>query len=96
MTLGCGGWGGNITSDNISPKHLLNIKRLAYETSPAKGAVASSEASASNARLTAAVPARAGLSPAVLGERTGPSPRRIRWSRKSSWPIPRLHAFGWL
>jgi acetaldehyde dehydrogenase (acetylating) len=35
MTLGCGGWGGNITSDNISPKHLLNIKRLAYETNPA-------------------------------------------------------------
>ena len=35
MTLGCGGWGGNITSDNISPKHLLNIKRLAWETSPA-------------------------------------------------------------
>ena len=31
MTLGCGGFGGNITSDNISPKHLLNIKRLAYE-----------------------------------------------------------------
>ena len=29
MTLGCGGWGGNITSDNIGPKHLLNIKRLA-------------------------------------------------------------------
>jgi acetaldehyde dehydrogenase (acetylating) len=34
MTLGCGGWGGNITSDNISPKHLLNIKRLAWETKP--------------------------------------------------------------
>jgi len=34
MTLGCGGHGGNITSDNISPKHLLNIKRLAYEVSP--------------------------------------------------------------
>jgi acetaldehyde dehydrogenase (acetylating) len=34
MTLGCGGWGGNITSDNISPRHLLNIKRLAYETKP--------------------------------------------------------------
>ena len=31
MTLGCGGYGGNITSDNISPKHLLNVKRLAYE-----------------------------------------------------------------
>src|SRR6185503_1433015 len=34
MTLGCGGWGGNITSDNISPRHLLNIKRLAYEITP--------------------------------------------------------------
>jgi acetaldehyde dehydrogenase (acetylating) len=34
MTLGCGGYGGNITSDNISPMHLLNIKRLAYETTP--------------------------------------------------------------
>jgi acetaldehyde dehydrogenase (acetylating) len=34
MTLGCGGWGGNITSDNITPRHLLNIKRLAYEVYP--------------------------------------------------------------
>jgi len=34
MTLGCGGFGGNITSDNISPRHLLNIKRLAYEVAP--------------------------------------------------------------
>ncbi len=36
MTLGCGGFGGNITSDNISPRHLLNIKRLAYELRPAR------------------------------------------------------------
>jgi acetaldehyde dehydrogenase (acetylating) len=34
MTLGCGGFGGNITSDNITPRHLLNIKRLAYEIRP--------------------------------------------------------------
>jgi acetaldehyde dehydrogenase (acetylating) len=34
MTLGCGGWGGNITSDNISPRHLLNLKRLAYGIRP--------------------------------------------------------------
>jgi acetaldehyde dehydrogenase (acetylating) len=34
MTLGCGGYGGNITSDNISPRHLLNVKRLAYELTP--------------------------------------------------------------
>ena len=31
MTLGCGGHGGNITSDNITPRHLLNVKRLAWE-----------------------------------------------------------------
>ncbi len=36
LTLGCGGHGGNITSDNISPMHLLNIKRLAYEVRPAQ------------------------------------------------------------
>ncbi len=41
MTLGCGGWGGNITSDNITPRHLLNIKRLAYEVRPAETAGAS-------------------------------------------------------
>ncbi|MBI4483691.1 MAG: aldehyde dehydrogenase family protein [Acidobacteria bacterium] len=34
MTLGCGGAGGNITSDNISPLHLINVKRVAYETRP--------------------------------------------------------------
>ena len=37
LTLGCGGYGGNITSDNIGPRHLLNIKRLAYEIRPAAG-----------------------------------------------------------
>jgi acetaldehyde dehydrogenase (acetylating) len=32
MTLGPGTVGGSITSDNISPMHLLNIKRVAFET----------------------------------------------------------------
>lgn len=32
FTLGCGSYGGNITSDNITAKHLINIKRIAYET----------------------------------------------------------------
>ena len=40
MTLGCGGYGGNVTSDNISPRHLLNVKRLAYETRTASQAAA--------------------------------------------------------
>jgi len=64
MTLGCGGFGGNITSDNISPKHLLNIKRLAYELRPAttnapgKGSVAGAAAQTSgvtSAALTARI-----------------------------------------
>lgn len=32
MTLGCGALGGNITSDNIMPRHLIDVKRLAFET----------------------------------------------------------------
>lgn len=32
MTLGCGAPGGNITSDNIGPRHLLNVKRIAWES----------------------------------------------------------------
>ncbi len=31
MTLGCGAVGGNVTSDNISPLHLINIRRIGYE-----------------------------------------------------------------
>ena len=64
MTLGCGGWGGNITSDNISPKHLLNIKRLAYELTPAQ----TSGPALSDTRAPAR-PASTGLSPDVIGQR---------------------------
>ncbi len=38
MTLGCGSWGGNVTSDNVSPIHLMDIKRVAFETKPISGA----------------------------------------------------------
>lgn len=34
LTLGPGGLGGAITGDNVSAYHLINIKRLAYETMP--------------------------------------------------------------
>lgn len=34
MTLGCGSWGGNVTSDNISPLHLMDIKRIAFGIRP--------------------------------------------------------------
>lgn len=31
LTLGCGTWGGSATSDNVSPLHLIHIKRLAFD-----------------------------------------------------------------
>ncbi len=37
MTLGCGSWGGNVTSDNLSPHHLMDLKRVAFETKPVSG-----------------------------------------------------------
>jgi hypothetical protein len=40
MTLGCGSWGGNVTSDNISPRHLVDVKRIAFETRPINQATA--------------------------------------------------------
>ena len=69
MTLGCGGFGGNITSDNISPRHLLNIKRLAYELRPAPGTRAhAAQGGDVAAASTAAAPGR-GISTPALGAR---------------------------
>ena len=68
MTLGCGGWGGNITSDNISPKHLLNLKRVAYGIRPA---VAVSRAWVARRRLPRCSPRGPQARPAL-----GAGPRR--------------------
>lgn len=58
MSLGCGTPGNNITSENISPMHLVNIKRLAYERRPVhRPAVAAASAA------PASVPARVTVSP---------------------------------
>jgi acetaldehyde dehydrogenase (acetylating) len=72
MTLGCGGYGGNITSDNISPRHLLNIKRLAYEVAPVSR-VPAVPAAASVQPLPKA-PAAAAPPPGIAA---GPLARRI-------------------
>jgi acetaldehyde dehydrogenase (acetylating) len=50
MTLGCGSWGGNVTSDNVSPIHLMDIKRVAFETKPVSSqqSAVSSKAQISN------------------------------------------------
>lgn len=39
LTLGVGTWGGSIISENVTAKHLMNIKTLAFEVNPVnKGA----------------------------------------------------------
>lgn len=53
MTLGCGSWGGNVTSDNISPLHLMDIKRVAFETRPVTSAEPSQAAIAAPSQATA-------------------------------------------
>jgi acetaldehyde dehydrogenase (acetylating) len=74
MTLGCGGYGGNITSDNITPRHLLNIKRLAYEVTP----VSSTRPSPVAATAAATGLPKAPSAPALPGGiAAGPLARRI-------------------
>ena len=79
MTLGCGGWGGNITSDNISPRHLLNLKRLAWGIRPA---VASSPASEWRGGIAGACPAAG----AGVAQGAGPARPPPRYPRKR-WPL---------
>ena len=71
MTLGCGGHGGNITSDNITPLHLLNTKRLAYELRPATALAPEAPTAPQGPRLPEAParPTRGGMDPALLSRR---------------------------
>src|SRR5687767_5993486 len=67
MTLGCGSWGGNVTSDNVSPLHLMDIKRVAFEVRPVK-----SKRPAVAAQSTTALPAQpAATRPAVNASTSG-------------------------
>jgi acetaldehyde dehydrogenase (acetylating) len=71
MTLGCGSWGGNVTSDNVSPLHLLDIKRVAFEVRPVKskrpaaGATVTTAAAPASAYAPAAAPPARQTQPAL-------------------------------
>ena len=67
MSLGCGAYAGNITSDNITPLHLINVKRLAYEL-PREGRAAPG---ASAPASTAGAPDLKSQVAAFVAERTG-------------------------
>jgi acetaldehyde dehydrogenase (acetylating) len=55
MTLGCGAMAGNITSDNIGPLHLINIKRIAYAVRKPEEAFEVPAVAVSRATVAAAV-----------------------------------------
>lgn len=84
MTLGCGSWGGNVTSDNISPMHLLDIKRVAFETKPINRSASHSDRVAKvNDELFPKVPRReeiAALVDAFLSQKTAEAtmPEEVR------------------
>ncbi len=87
MTLGCGSWGGNVTSDNVSPLHLLDIKRVAFETRPVKSkrpavasaTVAPSATSSATSPVYASAPAPAASVPSQPAAKTtvGSGPGKI-------------------
>jgi acetaldehyde dehydrogenase (acetylating) len=78
MTLGCGGFGGNITSDNISPRHLLNVKRLAYEIRPVTSRPATS---ATPDATPVSQPPRAPAAPSLPQAPAKPTPEPIAADR---------------
>ncbi len=58
MTLGCGAIGGNVTSDNVGPQHLIDVKRVAWAVrtpEEAMGRQDSGLSAADRAALVAAV-----------------------------------------
>jgi acetaldehyde dehydrogenase (acetylating) len=85
MTLGCGGYGGNITSDNISPRHLLNIKRLAYEVTGV--ATAQAGATAATTRAAASPASSTGISAETLARRVNAFLGQRGFSPSASSPI---------
>ncbi|HZG54073.1 MAG TPA: aldehyde dehydrogenase family protein [Pyrinomonadaceae bacterium] len=97
MTLGCGSWGGNVTSDNISPLHLMDIKRVAFETRPVKSArparaaaQAPSTANAPSQPAAAATTPQAGAK--VSREDVAAIVDRFLSNRNASQPTPVYHA----
>jgi hypothetical protein len=95
MTLGCGSWGGNVTSDNVSPLHLMDIKRVAFETRPVKSKrpAASAQPVAmpqqpATARATTADSAARGTAPKVSRREIAAIVDRFLANREPEPPLP--------
>ena len=74
MTLGCGALGGNITSDNIGPQHLMNLRRVAWESRAVEHRTISA-ADRMNAPAAAKVAAASAIPKGVTVKPTNPVPQ---------------------
>ncbi|HLL16926.1 MAG TPA: aldehyde dehydrogenase family protein [Pyrinomonadaceae bacterium] len=96
MTLGCGSWGGNVTSDNISPLHLMDIKRVAFETRPVKSARPARTAAQTPAQTAVpspqSQPAASQAGGKVSREDVAAIVDRFLSNRNASQPTPTYHA----
>ncbi len=105
MSLGCGPQAGNITSDNISARHLINIKRVAYTrrdweslyaADHARAAQLSGERAPRGSGLPGDIALRAGGDSAPRG--TGPgtvAPAAQELEPRSNWRgNPPVHSRG--
>ena len=92
MTLGCGSWGGNVTSDNVSPLHLMDIKRVAFETRPVaskRPAVATQPSvMSSQPSATAASATQSGATPKVSRQEIAAIVDRFLANRQPEPPPP--------
>ena len=94
MSLGCGAYAGNITSDNITPLHLINVKRLAYELPRDRTAGHAATASATRWRRSSSSSSAARRPPPPPpaaprrppSHRLPPAPPRPRHRRSTSSP----------
>ena len=100
MTLGCGSWGGNVTSDNVSPIHLLDIKRVAFETKPINAERGTNRSAAASPAAVPASPKRVPVKreeiaaivdsflSKKLAETPKPEPARVPEPVQLSQPMP--------
>lgn len=91
MTLGCGSWGGNVTSDNISPLHLMDIKRVAFETKPVNARAATKATPVPASRSAGRTISRdkvAQLVDKFLSDKLAPALPQAEASEPRSVPVP--------
>lgn len=96
MTLGCGAVAGNITSDNVGPQHLINIKRIAWfvnkDERPAAAAPPAAPAAIDRGALMAAVEKYLNSRGVSLSSLASPAAAAVPAAQAPAAPRPAAHA----